>query len=146
MTAFLASPLFTTPKRHRNEALARRLEAAGHEVYVPHEHPSPVKTARAIFEKDRGGIDWAEALVAIVDGPDPDSGTSRGCGYAYGVGKPVVLLRNDLRAGGDAVDMPVNAMLVGAADQVVNRSLATVEEAAEAVVTALAQHPAGHVR
>jgi len=36
-------------------------------------------------------------LVAIMDGPDPDSGTARECGYAFGK-KPIVLVRTDLRA------------------------------------------------
>ncbi len=138
MKLYLAGPLFTTPERHWNEALAQRLEAGGHEVYVPHLHPPLERTAKAIFEKDREGIDWAEGVVAIMDGPDPDSGTCWECGYAYGVGKPVVLFRSDLRAGGDASDMVVNAMLVGAADVVIAMPLASVDEAAAAILEALA--------
>ena len=46
MKLYLAGPLFTTPERTWNEALAARLEAAGHEVYVPHLHPAAVKTPR----------------------------------------------------------------------------------------------------
>jgi len=32
--------------------------------------------AAGIFATDVRGIDWADGLVAITDGPDPDSGTS----------------------------------------------------------------------
>ena len=74
MKLYLAGPLFTTPERTWNEALAARLEAAGHEVYVPHLHPAADQLAGAIFRKDKEGIDWAEGVVAIMDGADPDSG------------------------------------------------------------------------
>lgn len=53
--------------------------------------------ASGIFSTDIGGIDWADALVAIMDGLDPDSGTAWECGYAFGK-KPVVLVRTDFRA------------------------------------------------
>jgi nucleoside 2-deoxyribosyltransferase len=138
MKLYLAGPLFTTPERSWNEAFARRLEAAGHEVYVPHLHPPADRTAEAIFRKDLAGVDWADAVVAIMDGPDPDSGTSWECGYAYGRGKPVVLFRSDLRASGDAADMPYNAMLLGAADVHIELPLATADEAGGAVAEALA--------
>ena len=46
---------------------------------------------------DVGGIDWADGLVAIVDGPDPDSGTSWEVGYAFRK-KPIVMVRTDFRA------------------------------------------------
>ena len=137
MKLYLAGPLFTTPERHWNEALATRLEAAGHEVHVPHLHPAPDPSARTIFLKDKAGVDWADGVVAIMDGPDPDSGTAWECGYAFGVGKPVVLFRSDLRASGDSVDMPYNAMLVGAADAHIELPLATVDQAAAAILEAL---------
>jgi nucleoside 2-deoxyribosyltransferase len=138
MKLYLAGPLFTTPERDWNEALAARLEAAGHEVYVPHLHPAPERTAASIFRKDLGGVDWADGVVAIMDGADPDSGTCWECGYAYGRGKPVVLFRGDFRGTGDSRDMPYNAMLVGAADVHLELPLATVDEAATAILTALA--------
>ena len=138
MKLYLAGPLFTTPERRWNEEVAARLEAAGHEVWVPHLHPAPDPSARTIFLKDKAGIDWADGVVAMMDGPDPDSGTAWECGYAFGVGKPVVLFRSDLRASGDSADMPYNAMLLGAADAHVELPLATDEEAAAANVAALA--------
>jgi nucleoside 2-deoxyribosyltransferase len=136
---YLAGPLFTTAERAWNEALAARLEAAGHEVFVPHLHAAVVNTADAIFRKDLAGVDWADAIVAIMDGPDPDSGTAWECGYAYGVGKPVVLIRTDMRASGDTAGMPFNAMLLGAADAHIELPLATSEEAGDAVAQALAR-------
>lgn len=50
------------------------LRAAGHEVFLPQEN-EPGKDAAGIFAADKAGIDWADGLVAIMDGPAPDSGT-----------------------------------------------------------------------
>jgi nucleoside 2-deoxyribosyltransferase len=139
MKLYLAGPLFTTPERTWNEAMAARLETHGHEVYVPHLHSPADDNARTIFLKDKEGIDWADGVVAIMDGADPDSGTCWECGYAYGVNKPVVLFRSDLRASGDSADMPYNAMLIGAADAHIEIKFATPEAAADAVAEALAK-------
>ena len=138
MKLYLAGPLFTTPEREWNTALASRLETAGHQVYLPQANPSAARTAEAIFRSDLGGLDWAEGVVAIMDGPDPDSGTSWECGYAHARGKSVVLFRSDIRGSGDAHDIPYTAMLVGAADAHVELGLATVDQAAAAIVQALA--------
>lgn len=73
------------------------------------------------------------AIVAIMDGADPDSGTCWECGYAYASKKPVLLFRSDLHNSGDANDIPYNAMLIGAADVHIERPLAGVEEGAAAI-------------
>lgn len=138
MKLYLAGPLFTTPERDWNAALAARLDAAGHEVFLPQAHPAPEPTGAAIFRKDLAGLDWAEGVVAIMDGPDPDSGTSWECGYAYATRKPVVLFRSDFRRSGDAGGMAFNAMLIGAADVHIEIDLASVDVAAGAIIEALA--------
>jgi nucleoside 2-deoxyribosyltransferase len=102
MRLYFAGPLFTLPERTWNAEVAAALRAAGHEVFLPQEK-EPGKDAAGIFATDVGGIDWSEALVAIVDGADPDAGTSWEVGYAYGRGKPTVLVRTDFRdLAGDA--------------------------------------------
>ncbi len=138
MRIYLAAPLFTTPERDWNVGLADRLMTAGHEVFLPQAHPAPEATGSAIFRKDLAGLTWAEAVVAIMDGPDPDSGTAWECGYAYATGKPVVLFRSDFRGSGDVGDIPYNAMLVGSADVHIELPLATLDEAAVAILDALA--------
>jgi nucleoside 2-deoxyribosyltransferase len=130
---YLAGPLFTTPERDFNARLATSLRMAGHEVFLPQEHPAPTPTGEAIFQKDLAGLQWADAVVAIMDGADPDSGTCWECGYAYGVQKPVVLFRSDIRGAGDADDIPYNAMLLGAAGAHIELPLASVEDAAAAI-------------
>jgi nucleoside 2-deoxyribosyltransferase len=102
MKLYFAGPLFTTPERTWNAEVAAALRAAGHEVLLPQEK-EPGKDAAGIFATDVGGIDWADGLVAIMDGPDPDSGTCWEVGYAYGIKKPIVLVRTDFRVlAGDA--------------------------------------------
>lgn len=117
--------------------LAARLRAVGNEVFVPQENPASERTGRAIFRKDLEGLDWAEGVVAIMDGADPDSGTCWECGYAYAKKKPVVLFRSDVRGSGDADDIPYNAMLIGAADAHLELRLGSVDEAAAAIHAAL---------
>lgn len=139
MRIYLAGPLFTTPERDWNVGLGSRLRAGGHEVFVPQENPSSERTGRAIFLKDLEGLDWAEGVVAIMDGADPDSGTCWECGYAYAREKPVILFRSDFRGSGDADDIPYNAMLIGAATAHIERPQATLDEAAAAILAELAR-------
>jgi nucleoside 2-deoxyribosyltransferase len=74
MKLYFAGPLFTTPERTWNAEVTAALRATGHEVFLPQEN-EPGKDAAGIFAADKAGIDWADGLVAIMDGPAPDSGT-----------------------------------------------------------------------
>lgn len=96
MKLYFAGPLFTTSERTWNAEVVAGLRAAGHEIFLPQEK-EPGLDASGIFATDVGGIDWADGLVAIMDGADPDSGTCWEVGYAYGCRKPIVLVRTDLR-------------------------------------------------
>jgi nucleoside 2-deoxyribosyltransferase len=96
MKVYFAGPLFSAAERSWNEQLAAALREAGHEVFLPQEQ-EPGMDAPSILATDVAGIDRADVLVAIMDGPDPDSGTAWECGYAYGK-KPIVLVRTDIRA------------------------------------------------
>jgi len=110
---YLAGPLFTLAERSFNAELARFLENQGldFEVWLPQEHEPRSDTARAIFEMDVEAIDWADMIVACMDGPDPDSGTAWECGYAFATGKPIVCYRTDFRVSGDSKSAPYNLML-----------------------------------
>ncbi len=111
MKLYCAGPLFSAAERAWNEELARALRDGGHEVFLPQEQ-EPGLDAPGIFAHDVGGIDWADALVAIMDGVDPDSGTAWEVGYAYGK-KPVILVRTDFRRTGTGA--PYNAILAQSA-------------------------------
>jgi len=108
---YLAGPLFSLAEQGFNAELARFLERQGFEVWLPQEHEPRDNTARAIFEMDVAAIDWADMLVACMDGADPDSGTAFECGYAYAKGKPIICYRSDFRVAGDAASAPYNLML-----------------------------------
>jgi nucleoside 2-deoxyribosyltransferase len=108
---YLAGPLFSLAEQSFNAELARFLESEGFEVWLPQEHEPRDQTARATFEMDVAAIDWADMVVACMDGPDPDSGTAWECGYAYAKGKPVICYRTDFRITGDTEGAPYNLML-----------------------------------
>jgi nucleoside 2-deoxyribosyltransferase len=108
---YLAGPLFTIAEQNFNAELARFLESEGFAVWLPQEHEPRRKTARAIFQMDVEALEWADMVVACMDGPDPDSGTAWECGYAYAKGKPIVCYRTDFRISGDTEGAPYNLML-----------------------------------
>jgi nucleoside 2-deoxyribosyltransferase len=100
MRVYVAGPLFTEAERRFNAALAERLRAAGHEVFLPQDVPqddSPGYAAR-IFEADLRGLLWATAVVAVCDGPLVDDGTAWEIGHACARQVPVIGLRTDSRA------------------------------------------------
>jgi nucleoside 2-deoxyribosyltransferase len=133
---YWAGPLFTTAERAWNAEVTAALRSAGHEVFLPQEQ-EPGKDAPGIFATDVGGIDWADGLVAVMDGPDPDSGTCWEVGYAYGVGKPVVLVRTNIRSmAGPAGDY--NPMLHQAATVRIDLPAAPTTVVIAAILEALA--------
>jgi nucleoside 2-deoxyribosyltransferase len=137
MKIYFAAPLFTSAELAWNQQVTALLESLGHEVFLPQNKEIRERTASGIFESDRRGIDWAEVVVAIMDGPDPDSGTAWECGYAY-TKKPIVLLRTDFRSAGRPGFAPYNLMLTESADLHIELPTATPEQSAQAIHSALA--------
>ena len=141
MKLYFAGPLFSTPERTWNAEVTAGLRAAGHEVFLPQEQ-EPGKDGPAIFATDLGGIDWSDGLIAIMDGPDPDSGTAWEVGYAYGTKRPIVLVRTDFRSlAGSAGDY--NPMLTQAATVRIDLPAASTTEVISAILDALASIEAG---
>ena len=95
MKLYFAGPLFTAAERGWNEEVTAALREGGHEVFLPQDQETG-QDAAWIFSHDVAGIDWADGLVAIMDGSDPDAGTAWEVGYAYGK-KPIVMVRTDFR-------------------------------------------------
>jgi nucleoside 2-deoxyribosyltransferase len=126
MRLYVAGPLFTQAERAWNERLAAVLATAGHDVFLPQTEVKAIASldADTIFRVDVDGVRSAEAVVAVLDGADPDSGTCFECGLAYALGIPIVALRTDFRAGGDALPgqklATINLMLAQASTRVVN--------------------------
>jgi nucleoside 2-deoxyribosyltransferase len=136
MKLYFAAPLFTTAERAWNAEVARGLRSAGHEVFLPQEQ-EPGLDGPGIFASDVAGIDWADGLVAIMDGPDPDSGTSWEVGYGFASRKAIVLVRTDIRAH-TASAGSYNAMLMQSATTRLDLPAASTDEAVAAIVDALA--------
>ncbi|HEV3166845.1 MAG TPA: nucleoside 2-deoxyribosyltransferase [Isosphaeraceae bacterium] len=125
MQLYLAGPLFTQAERTWNLLLAAALEQAGHTVFLPQTEVKALKSleAGAVFQTDIDGVRSADAVVAILDGADPDSGTSFESGVAYALGIPIVAVRTDFRGGGDALPgqalATINLMLSQAASAII---------------------------
>jgi nucleoside 2-deoxyribosyltransferase len=137
MRIYFAGPLFSAAERDWNAALAAALRGARHEVFLPQEQ-EPGRDAADIFATDVGGIDWADCLVAIMDGADPDSGTSWEVGYAYRK-KPIVLVRTDMRRNAGSGDDGYNAMLTESATIRVDAAAAPIDRVARELLDALAR-------
>jgi nucleoside 2-deoxyribosyltransferase len=136
MKLYFAGPLFTAAERAWNAELATALRANGHEVFLPQEN-EPGKDAPGIFATDVAGLDWADAVVAVMDGPDPDSGTAWEVGYAYRK-MPIVLLRTDFRVEAGTAG-PYNPMLTQAATIRLDLPFASMDAVAASVLGALAK-------
>ena len=83
-----------------------------------------------------GALDNCDVVVAILDGPDADSGTSFEMGYARARGKRVIGVRTDFRG---SEDHGLNLMLSNACSDLVTEpsTTGTVERLAERIVGVL---------
>jgi nucleoside 2-deoxyribosyltransferase len=120
---YLAAPLFTQTERMANRTLAANIERdlPGAVVILPQDFKvsgkyNDKKNYRVLFAKCLECIDTADALVAILDGADADSGVGFEVGYAFARRVPVIGVRTDYRAG---QDRGVNVMLSQAAGRFV---------------------------
>lgn len=111
MKIYLAGPLFTAAERWFNSALRDAIVQLGHEVFLPQEHvPNPQEHGTAAtFQGCIAGIQQADAMIAIVDGSDADSGTCLEMGFALADFMPIIGIRTDLRGGHE--DRGLNLMI-----------------------------------
>ncbi len=105
MRIYLAGPMFTPYERSFLAECAVRLRSEGFDVFVPHEHGLVGRdaTAEAVYAVDAGGVESADAVLALLDGPSVDDGTACEIGLFHGLKqrdperKGVVGLLTDLR-------------------------------------------------
>jgi nucleoside 2-deoxyribosyltransferase len=87
MRLYIAGPLFTPYQRQQHEANVKKLEEAGHECFLPqskeHNARNSSSVPAEVFQVDLSGVLWAEAVVALLDGPDVSSGTACEIGIFY---------------------------------------------------------------
>ena len=100
---YLAAPLFAQQERLWNRLLAERLEAlvpcsvALPQEIQPGEQPDEAEQFPALFRRCLEGVEECDVLVALLDGPDADSGAAFEMGYAHALGKPIIGVRTDYR-------------------------------------------------
>jgi nucleoside 2-deoxyribosyltransferase len=126
---YVASPLGFAPsgRDFYYRRLLPGLRGARHDVIDPWKLPSGAAVERArrrpygrarrdalriaSTEAARGNqraIDRADAVLAVLDGTDVDSGTAAEIGYAFARGKGIVGYRGDVRRAGDNEGAIVN--------------------------------------
>lgn len=87
MRIYIAGPLFSPYERAYHAENVRRLREAGHKCFVPQEQEHNACTSKSVpeqvFRVDLSGVQWANAVVALLDGPDVSSGTACEIGIFY---------------------------------------------------------------
>jgi nucleoside 2-deoxyribosyltransferase len=120
---YIASPLgFSAAGRLFLEQVEAHVRSLGHDVISPWDDPEvAAATARGadhgelvqlIGSRNVDRITAVDAVLACLDGMEPDSGTAAEVGYAAALGKPVFGLRTDWRPCGDFPGLPLNAQLL----------------------------------
>ncbi len=142
-SVYIAGPLFSLAERSYIDRLAaelgRRLPGAA--FVLPHRYAASVAGEpdflERVFRWCMSTARASDAMVAILDGADADSGTCIEMGVVYGK-VPIVGLRTDFRA---LEDRGVNVMVSRLCDEMVliPDTSATIEEVADRVADALAR-------
>ena len=102
MKIYLANALFSESDISYNEMIYDELRMAGIEVYAPQKNTAindKTKSADsiAIFRGDTEKLEWADAIVAVLDGPVVDAGVAAEIGYMAAKGKKIYGLFTDSR-------------------------------------------------
>lgn len=152
MQVYVASPLgFSEPTASfYTQVLLPVLRTAGIEPLDPWAGSAGIEQALAIDDlslrltalkganHDLGAanarmIEEADAVLAVLDGVDIDSGTAAEIGWAAAIGRPVVGWRSDFRRAGDNEAAVVNLQV----EYFIERSGGRIERSLDHVVAAL---------
>lgn len=104
-TVYVASPLgFSELGRGARELLAKTLRSSGLQPVDPWDFegvdaPVTLEDLHRIGSMNFRAIEASSALLAVLEGPAPDSGTACELGYALGLGIVPHVLRTDTRGG-----------------------------------------------
>ncbi len=102
MKFYIAGPLFSEGERMFLRELDRRVREAGFDTFLPMRDAGLNKTVndsnnpQLIFDADINGLDNCDAVIAILDGQDVDSGTCVELGIAYERQMPVIGIATDI--------------------------------------------------
>ena len=108
---YVASPLgFTEPtRRFYQEELLPALVDAGFEVLDPWSATESLESQPLWHGSNNLQLlEQANGVLAVLDGPDVDSGPAAEIGFAAARGIPIVGVRTDLRRSGESDSVTVN--------------------------------------
>jgi nucleoside 2-deoxyribosyltransferase len=109
---YLSGPLFSQAEIEWGRQIkACILDAFGNraEVIWPHEMTST--SSLETFQSNLQALSECRIMVAILDGPQVDDGTSWEIGYHYARGGKIIGIRTDYRKAGEAAESKVNLMI-----------------------------------
>jgi len=124
---YIAGPLFSQAERdflvRMTDELSRVTELDPiTDFFLPHRDAGDIGVAGTrtdIFSEDLRRLEEASIVVALLEGPDVDSGTAVEVGYAYARGKKIFGLLTDFRAysQGQGTPAKINNMVWGACEE-----------------------------
>src|SRR5471030_1841896 len=106
---YFAAPLFSMSERVFNRRMAESLRLAAPDLEIllpqdfkPHGSYNYKRHYGVLYKGCIDALTRANAVIAILDGPDGDSGTCFEVGFAVAKNKPVLGVRTDYRASQEA--------------------------------------------
>lgn len=124
-----------------DDPLAQREQSAAMELQADERREALGAMNRRLGAANAQNIERADAVLAVLDGVDVDSGTAAEVGYAAALGKPVVGVRFDTRQAGDneaaVINMQVEHFIVMSGGDIVR----SMEEAMALLALLLGQPP-----
>jgi nucleoside 2-deoxyribosyltransferase len=139
MRLYLAGPLFNQTELAFNARLAAAIEEMGYDVYLPQrdglepevvDGPITGSIAQQIFDLDLEQVFACDVLLCVLDGRVPDEGTAVEIGLAHADrmhehhGRVLIGYTTDRR---HELGAGLNAMLLGALDEVYTDEVALLE-------------------
>ncbi len=140
MKVYLAGPLFSLAEQNFNRQFAQAMSKALPilQITLPQERADSLLSQpngfELVFQDCIAMVRECDALVAVLDGPDVDSGTCIELGYAYSLGKPIVGVRTDFRV---SEDRGMNLMVSHVCGALILETRSDLESLARKVCEAL---------
>lgn len=98
VSIYIAGPLFTDGERHFLNEIEKICAKKEFKTYLPHRDVNQKLDTKIVFDNDMKLLDETDIIVAVLDGPDVDSGTAFELGYGYAHKKYLIGIRTDFRA------------------------------------------------
>jgi nucleoside 2-deoxyribosyltransferase len=107
---YISGPLFTPAERKYLEEIAKLCQMIGLSTYLPHRDvgfgSARGSQSEHYFKADIQMLQNSRCVLAVLNGPDIDSGTAWEIGFSYSAGKHIFGIREDIR------DIEINPMLI----------------------------------